>query len=172
MNPDSAPFSIQRRRLDHPDGLALIERVQAEYVTRYGGPDESPIDPEHFEDPEGAFFVCYQGEAPVAMGGWRQHAVPADVEAARVVEIKRMYVIPEARGRGYARAVLAHLEHTAAAAGSDAIILETGLRQPEAMALYESCGYVAIAGFGFYAEAPLSRCYAKTLSVDTAHSLP
>lgn len=163
MRSAPASFSIQRRQLDHPDGIALIERVQAEYVVRYGGPDESPINPSHFEDPEGAFFVLYAEEEPVAMGGWRWHSVPPDVDAATVVEVKRMYVIPERRGLGYARAVLGHLETTATAAGSGAIILETGMRQPEAMALYESAGYVPIAGFGFYADAPLSRCYAKVL---------
>ncbi|HWU32252.1 MAG TPA: GNAT family N-acetyltransferase [Marmoricola sp.] len=162
---ESAPanFSIQRRRLDHPESLTLIERVQAEYVVRYGGPDESPIDPSQFEEPDGAFYVAYADETPVGMGGWRWHSVPADVDAASAVEVKRMYVIPEQRGRGYARAMLGHLEITARDAGSGAIILETGLRQPEAMALYESCGYVSIRGFGFYAEAELSRCYAKVL---------
>lgn len=163
-------FSIRRRRLDHPDGIALIERVQAEYVQRYGGPDESPIDAGHFEDAEGAFFVGYAGEVPVAMGGWRWHVVPPDVPADSAVEIKRMYVVPEARGRGFARLILAHLERTAREAGSASIVLETGLRQPEAIALYESSGYRPVAGFGHYADSPLSRCFAKVLSPDTAHS--
>ena len=158
-----ARFSIQRRRLDHPDGIALIEQVQAEYVVRYGGPDESPVEPEHFEDPDGAFFVGYFDATPAAMGGWRWHSVPSDVTAGSAVEIKRMYVVPDHRGHGYARLMLGHLEETATAAGAAAIILETGLRQPEAMALYESCGYTSVAGFGFYAEAALSRCYAKVL---------
>jgi GNAT superfamily N-acetyltransferase len=166
----SAEFSISRRRLDHPDGIALIDRVQAEYVQRYGSPDESPIDPTHFEDPEGAFFVAYSGGAPVAMGGWRWHVVPPDVAAESAVEIKRMFVVPEARGLGFARRVLAHLEVTATAGGAGSIILETGLRQPEAIALYESSGYFAVAGFGHYADSPLSRCFAKLLTSDTAHS--
>lgn len=170
MQTDSATLSICRRRLDHPDGLALIDRVQAEYVDRYGGPDESPITPGHFEDPEGAFFVAYAGKVAVGMGGWRWHEVPSDVAAKSAVEIKRMYVIPTMRGHGYARAMLAHLERTAAAAGADAMVLETGLRQPEAMALYEASGYVVIRGFGFYADTALSRCYATVLGSDTAHS--
>ncbi|MGN6161358.1 MAG: GNAT family N-acetyltransferase [Marmoricola sp.] len=164
MQTGSGEFSIRRRRLDHLDGITLIDRVQDEYVVRYGGRDESPIDPEHFEDPEGAFFVGYDGDVPVAMGGWRWHTVPPDVDASSAVEIKRMYVVPEARGRGWARRVLAHLEETARAAGATAIILETGLRQPEAIALYESSGYLPVAGFGYYAQAPLSRCFAKSLA--------
>ena len=138
--------------------------MQAEYVLRYGGPDESPIDAEHFEDPEGAFFVGYLGDAPVAMGGWRWHAVPPGVQASSSVEIKRMFVVSEARGRGFARLMLAHLEATAIAAGADSMILETGLMQPEAIALYQSSGYLAIQGFGYYADAPLSRCFAKVFA--------
>ena len=172
MQTGSDAFSISRRRLDHPDGLALIERVQAEYVERYGGPDESPIDPEHFEDPEGAFFVGYLSERPVAMGGWRWHVVPPGVDATSSVEIKRMFVVPEARGRGFARRMLAHLESTARLAGVASIVLETGLRQPEAIALYESSGYLPVAGFGHYANSPLARCFAKVFSPDAAHSSP
>ena len=52
-----------------------------------------------------------------------------------------MYVVPAARAPGLARTMLAHLERTAAAAGAEAMILETGTAQPEAMALYESSGY-------------------------------
>ncbi|MGN6722615.1 MAG: GNAT family N-acetyltransferase [Marmoricola sp.] len=161
---------IDRHPITHRDAVALIERVQAEYVVRYGGPDETPIDPAHFEDPEGAFFIGYADEVPVAMGGWRRRPVPPDVLADSTVEVKRMYVVPEARGLGYARQVLAHLESSALAAGSASIVLETGLRQPEAMALYESAGYTSIAGFGYYADAPLSRCYAKVFINDRAHS--
>lgn len=163
---------IDRHPITHRDAVALIERVQAEYVVRYGGPDETPIDSGHFEDPEGAFFVGYVGEVPVAMGGWRRRAVPPDVVAESAVEVKRMYVVPEARGLGYARQLLAHLELTAQAAGAASIVLETGLRQPEAIALYESSGYRAVAGFGHYADSPLSRCFAKLLSPDAAHSSP
>lgn len=170
MQTGPGAFSIRRRRLDHPDGTALIARVQSEYVERYGSPDETPLEPLHFEDPDGAFFVGYVAEVPVAMGGWRWHTVPPDVDATSATEIKRMYVVPEARGRGYARVMLTHLEATAAHAGAGAIILETGLRQPEAIALYESSGYHPVEGFGFYAAAPLSRCFAKVFSADAAHS--
>ena len=172
MQTEPLAFSIRRRRLDHHDGITLIERVQAEYVERYGSSDESPINPLHFEDPEGAFFVGYSDDAPIAMGGWRWHVVPPDVGAASSVEIKRMFVVPEARGLGVARRILAHLEATAQTAGAASIVLETGLRQPEAIALYESAGYRPVAGFGHYADSPLSRCFAKVLSPDAAHSTP
>lgn len=60
--------------------------------------------------------------------------------------------------------MLAHLEAEARAAGAVTMILETGLRQPEAIDLYTSSGYLPIPGFGFYRDAPLSRCFAKPLT--------
>jgi hypothetical protein len=59
--------------------------------------------------------------------------------------------------------MLAHLEQTARAAGAVVMVLETGLGQPEAIALYESSGYTPIPGFGFYKDARLARCYARPL---------
>jgi GNAT superfamily N-acetyltransferase len=78
-------------------------------------------------------------------------------------EIKRMYVSASARGLGLARAMLAHLEQSARAAGAEVMVLETGLAQPEAIALYESSGYRPIPGFGFYKDAAMSRCFARLL---------
>ena len=159
---------IVRVGYGHPDAMLLIAEVQAEYVIRYGGPDHTPLDPLMFEPPAGSFFVGYveldSVRQPVATGAWRRHD---DVEAfgtRRTAEIKRMYVVPGARARGLARAMLAHLERTAAAAGAEAMILETGTAQPEAMALYESSGYTRIPSFGYYKDAPLNRCYAKPLT--------
>lgn len=155
-------MNIDRVGYGHPDALRLIGEVQAEYVVRYGGPDETPLDPLMFEPPTGSFFVGYAGGVPVATGAWRRTDVTA-LGTSATAEIKRMYVAQSARGRGLARLMLAHLEHSAREHGFEAIVLETGLRQPEAMALYESSGYVPVPPFGYYKDAPLSRCYAKRL---------
>ena len=149
----------------HEHAQLLIEEVQAEYVVRYGGVDATPIDPGEFEPPEGAFFVTYLAGEPVATGAWRRRD---DVEAfgtRHTAEIKRMYVVPRARGIGVARRMLARLEESAVAAGVPVMVLETGTEQPEAMALYESSGYSRIESFGHYKWSPLNRCYAKRLSV-------
>ena len=74
-----------------------------------------------------------------------------------------MYVAPSARRRGYARAVLTHLEDTARAAGADVMVLETGTEQPEAIAMYVAHGYVLVEEFGYYAWSPKSRCFGKPL---------
>ena len=147
---------------DHPDAAALVARVQREYVERYGSPDESPVEPTYFDPPAGIFLVGYVDGRPVATGAWRRSPVRV-LGGSSAVEIKRMYVVPEQRGQGISRRVLAELERTAAEAGHDLLVLETGLRQPEAIALYESSGYVEIPGFGYYCGAELSRCFGKRI---------
>jgi ribosomal protein S18 acetylase RimI-like enzyme len=161
-----AELEIRRVGYGHPDALQLIEEVQAEYVVRYGGRDETPLDPLMFEPPAGSFFVGYAGARPVATGAWRRSAVAA-LGSERTAEVKRMYVAPSARGLGIARRMLAHLEADVATYGVDVVVLETGLAQPEAIALYESSGYTPIPAFGFYKDAPLSRCYARRLPTTT-----
>jgi GNAT superfamily N-acetyltransferase len=154
---------VERVSVTHPDAALLVEEVQEEYTRRYGGRDETPIDPAYFEAPLGAFFVGYLAETPVVTGAWRRRADVTFAGTRLTAEVKRMYVAPSARGRGLARAMLARLEETARDAGVEAMVLETGIRQPEAIALYESAGYTPVPGFGFYKDAPLSRCFAKTL---------
>jgi GNAT superfamily N-acetyltransferase len=147
----------------HADAARLIEEVQAEYVARYGGPDESPVDPLTFDPPHGTFLVGYVDDRPVVMGAWRRRTDLEIFGTAMIAEIKRMYVVPSARGAGHGRTVLTELERTAAEAGIEALVLETGLRQPEAIGLYTSSGYTRIPGFGHYRDSPLSRCFGKHL---------
>jgi GNAT superfamily N-acetyltransferase len=154
---------IRRVPFTHPDAAALVEEVQAEYTLRYGGPDETPLDPSMFDPPSGAFFVAYAEAGPVAMGGWRFRRDVAAFGDLAVTEIKRMYVAPRARRRGIARLVLGHLEATARQAGSPAMVLETGIEQPEAIGLYLSSGYAPVEGFGHYKWSPKSRYYGKPL---------
>ena len=142
---------------DDPVVRELDEQVQAEYVVRYGTRDATAVDPAEFAPPlRGAFLVGWADGVAVAMGGIRAHGADA--------EIKRMYVPPKHRGNGYARAMLTALEDSARAAGYPRIILETGSEQPEAIALYESCGYASIPGFGYYKDSAQNRCYAKPLA--------
>jgi len=131
--------------------------VQAEYVSLYGGIDNTPMDPAEFAPPKGTFLVAWAGDAPVAMGGLR---AAGDDD----VELKRMFVPVEHRGKGYAKAVLSALEEAAGTLGYRRLILETGTMQPAAIALYEAAGYERIPGFGYYRESPMNRCYAKRLN--------
>jgi GNAT superfamily N-acetyltransferase len=141
---------------------ALDERVQAEYVVRYGGPDQTEMDASEFDPPAGVFLVGWADGVAVACGGFRAHGT--DGAEAVDAEVKRMFVPPEHRGNGYARLLLTALEDAARAAGYPRLILETGGAQPEAIALYASSGYVPIPGFGYYRDSPHNRCFAKLLA--------
>ncbi len=152
----TAPVRLVPEPLDGPGGSLLVPAVQQEYVVRYGGPDEAAIDPAEFLPPGGMFLVAYDGNEPVACGGLR-------TIAPGIAELKRMYVVPHWRGRGLARRILAELEASAAAAGASEVRMETGLAQPEAIALYTSSGYERIPGYGHYADSENNVCFAKPL---------
>ncbi|MFE2757096.1 GNAT family N-acetyltransferase [Actinosynnema sp. NPDC059335] len=148
---------------DHPDSVKLIADIQQVYVDRYGEADVTPVDPAEFAPPLGHFVVGYLDGVPVACGGWRAHDVAEHPLRPGDAEIKRMYVAESVRGRGLARRVLASLEEAARAAGRRRMVLETGLRQPEAIGLYRANGYARIDNFGVYRHHPESLCFAKDL---------
>lgn len=154
---------IETVAYDHPDARRLIEEVQQEYVVRYGEQDVTPIDVDEFAAPRGLFLIGYRHGQPVASGGWRIHESAEPGFRDGDAELKRMYVVPGARGLGLARAMLAELERTAAQAGCRRVLLETGLAQPEAIGLYRSSGYHEVEKFGVYRWESDSRCFAKDL---------
>jgi len=155
---------IRRTRYDHPDAVKLNDQVQQEYVVRYGDGDLTEMDAAHFDPPLGLYLLVYDVDgAPVASGGWRAQDASPEGFADGDAEVKRMFVVPEARGRGLARRLLAELEATAAAAGRSRMVLETGTKQPEAIALYQSSGYLPVAKFGYYRDHELSVCMGKAL---------
>lgn len=134
----------------------LTDEVQQEYVDRYGARDATPVDPRQFAEPDGAFLVAEVDGVPIGCAGLRRHG-------DGVVEVKRMFVRAGHRRKGYARQLLAELESRARSNGFRRVLLETGLRQPEALALYPSAGYEQVEPFGYYAGDELSRCFGKDL---------
>jgi GNAT superfamily N-acetyltransferase len=153
-------FAIESRPYGDADVTRMVAEVQAEYVIRYGGPDAAPVEPGEFEPPNGLFLVGLLNGIPVATGGWRRQGTGA-------AEIKRMYVAATARRRGLARVVLAELERRATDAGITRLLLGTGSRQPEAVALYEQSGYLPVPGFGRYAGEEGALFFGKTLGAGT-----
>ena len=140
------------RPVAYGDPLAqdLVGRVQQEYVRRYGGPDGAAVSAEEFLPPHGLFLVAEVAEVaglPAACGAWRSLG---DGRA----EVKRVYVEPAFRRRGLARLVVDAIEADAARAGVRSLVLNTGHRQPEALALYADLGYTTVPGFGIYACEP------------------
>ena len=151
-------FVIEPHPFAHPYAVRLIDELQAEYLVRYGTPDETPIETGEFDPPAGLFLIGLLDGDPVAAGGWRRLA-------PGVGEIKRMYVAERARRRGLSRLMMAELESTLAAAGYEQVVLMSGSAQPEAIALYESSGYAPIDPYGKYACEPNARFYGKPLTV-------
>ena len=156
--PTSAERSVMLRALPYDDPVAqyLVEQVQQEYVERYGGRDGAVVDPAEFLPPRGIFLVAEVAGVAAGSGAWRTHG-------DGVAEIKRVYVEPAFRRQGLAQALVTALEHSASAAGHRSIVLNSGLRQPEALALYERLGYVTVPGYGIYAGAPEARFLGKDL---------
>ena len=135
----------------------LDRLAQAEYVQRYGGPDDAPIDVSDFVAPNGGYFLAVDSAGePLGSGAWR---ALGDHDA----EMKRVFVVAHARGNGIARAIVTRLETEAATAGRRRLLLECGDQQPEALALYKSMGYEAVTPFGTYAGAEGARHLGKML---------
>jgi GNAT superfamily N-acetyltransferase len=149
MSTSAERRTVQLRVVGYADPVAqhLVERVQQEYVLRYGGRDAAVVDPAEFSAPLGLFLVAEVSDAAAGCGGWRAHE-------EGVAELKRMYVEPGFRRRGIAALLLGELERTAAEAGHRRLLLNSGERQPEALALYASRGYTPVAGYGVYAGSP------------------
>jgi GNAT superfamily N-acetyltransferase len=99
-------------------------------------------------------IVAYEQEQPVACGAIKAFD-------ANAMEVKRMYVLPEKRGQGFAQQVLQALENWAKELGYAKCVLETGKRQPEAIALYTKCGYHIIENYGQYKGIENSVCFEK-----------
>ena len=134
----------------------LIDQLDADLRERYPGEPVNGIDPAAFRI-AGGYFVLAQCESrTVGCGAFR----PLD---PRTVEIKRMFVLPDFRGRRIARSILVALEVEARQCGYLRSVLETGVRQPEAIALYRACGYAEVEAFGPYIGSPHSVCFGKAL---------
>jgi putative acetyltransferase len=101
-------------------------------------------------------IVAYENNKPVSCGSIKQYTPD-------IAEIKRMYTLPEYRGKGIASRVLNELEQWAGELSFEKCILETGKRQPEAIRLYEKNGYTLIPNFGQYAGEENSLCFEKVI---------
>jgi GNAT superfamily N-acetyltransferase len=137
---------IHRTAWDDPVVRRLTSDQQAEIRARYGGQEEPGAQPSA-DDVRVVVVARAADGTPLGCGALRELG-------DGVAEVKRMYVVPAARGRGVARAVLGALEDAAGERGWTTLRLETGPLQPEAVGLYTSAGYAPIGAFGAYADDP------------------
>ncbi|MGD9985607.1 GNAT family N-acetyltransferase [Pseudonocardia sp.] len=155
---DPVVLHVQVHDYTDPVVAELVEEVQGEYVLRYGDRDRTPVDPAEFRLPHGFVLVGRCDGVVVGSVAMRAAAEPG------AAEMKRLYVRASHRRRGLARLLLHAAEDRAREAGYTRIVLETGVRQPEAIALYEAEGYTPVAGFGYYADMPSSRYFGLDLT--------
>jgi len=134
---------------DQPEVISLIAELDAYQDTLYPPESRHSLDLTSLKQPNVVFVVARSGSGQAIGCG-------AVVVSAEYGELKRMYVHPQSRGAGVAREVLALLESTARSFGCKLLQLETGPNQPEALRLYESCGYERRGPFGKYTNDPLS----------------
>jgi GNAT superfamily N-acetyltransferase len=166
-------ITLREVAYDDPVAVELVAALHADINERYAyamvdmtdeerAADDADylaeISPELVRPPLGTFLVAWIGDEPAGCGAVK----PLD-RPRRVGEVKRMYTAPGARRRGVSRAVLQALEARAEGLGYEALQLETGTAQPEALALYERAGWHRIPGYGRYKDAPDSVCFAKVL---------
>ncbi len=126
------------------DALAMIAMSEAELASIYPAEVRYAFSPKQLTDAEVRFLTAYREDAVIGCGG----VAPCDGFA----ELKRIFVIPDARGSGVAGQIVAGLEAIARADGYHTMRLETGEDSPDAIALYTKLGYVRIGAFGTYEE--------------------
>jgi GNAT superfamily N-acetyltransferase len=155
----SETITIAPAELTAAISRALIDSLNAELSGMYSEPGATHfrLDPEEVTGGRGAFLIVYHEGTPVGCGALRL----LDAETA---ELKRMYVSPAVRGKGLGRRLVAALEAAARARGVRRLVLETGVRQAAALALYRATGFQPIALYGEYCLSPdTSICLGKEL---------
>lgn len=141
MRDDSAmAIAFYPERSDEAPGRELMRELIDLFNAQYPGRATKPgsvTTPDEMVAPTGAFLVGYEGQRAVAIGGLRR------LERS-VCEIKRMYVVPDARSRGVGRALLAALEDAARDLGYARVRLDAGPAQQRSIAMFRRSGYVEI----------------------------
>jgi GNAT superfamily N-acetyltransferase len=148
-------ITIKRIDSSSNDFQSLVKCLDLELNSRYGALQSQYIDYNRIEALD-TVVIVYIDEVPAGCGCFKAFHETS-------VEIKRMFVRPEYRGKGLAGMILSELEQWAAEKGYSMSVLETGIGQPEAIRLYSKNGYVRTSNYGQYAGNPNSCCMSKRL---------
>lgn len=146
-------IKIIRTSSDNQDFINLVKHLDADLTERDGN-DHSFYAQFNKIDKIKYVVIAYENSKPIGCGAIKEYA-------PSTMEIKRMYTLPESRGKGTASKVLTELEIWATELSYEKCILETGLKQPEAIGLYKKNGYKLIPNYGQYAEIENSLCFEK-----------
>ncbi len=146
---------ILRTNSTNPDFIDLVQKLDTELAEIDGS--EHPFYAQFNKiDTIKYVVVAFEDNKPVACGAIKEFT-------PETMEVKRMYTIPEGRGKGCATKVISELEKWAAEMTYKRCVLETGIRQPDAVALYHKNGYSLIPNYGQYAGIENSLCFGKEL---------
>lgn len=148
-------MNILRTTSENQDFQNLVKQLDA-YLAIIDGDEHGFYDQYNKIDSLKNCIVIFDDDEAVACG-----AIKAFDKKS--MEVKRMFTLPEQRGKGLASAILKELETWTKELGYEKTILETGKRQTEAVALYQKCGYKIIPNYGQYAGVENSVCFEKTL---------
>lgn len=147
---------IYRTNSSHQDFIGLVKLLDKE-LEFLDGEDHPFYDQFNKLDSIKHVVLAYNNGKPVACGAIKKYS-------ESIVEIKRMFTVKELRGKGFASGVLNELENWASELGFKKCILETGINQPEAIALYQKLGYQKIENYGQYQGVETSLCFSKNLN--------
>ena len=148
-------FSIKRTTSDNADFNVLVAQLD-KYLAILDGEDHTFYAQYNKSSLLKNALICYDGEKPIAIGAYKEFE-------PKVAEMKRMYTLPEYRGKGIAGRILAELENWAKEEGYTTSILETGHMQADAIGLYKKSGYEFMENFGQYAGVDNSVCMKKMI---------
>jgi putative acetyltransferase len=148
-------INLVRTDSDNPDFIELVRHLDADLAQRDGNDHTFYARFNKINKIKHA-LVAYENGQPVSCGAIKEFAPDA-------MEVKRMYTLPEHRGKGIATIVLTGLEKWAAELGYKKCVLETGKRQPEAIRLYKKNGYQIIPNYGQYIGIENSVCFEKPM---------
>jgi GNAT superfamily N-acetyltransferase len=135
----------------------LVAQLYTDQLTRYEHADPPGDEPHDYAPPKGIFLLLYVDGSPAGCGGYRSRD-------AATGEVKRLYVQPIHRGKGYGRRILAALEEHGRAVGAASLLLETGVRNTAAISLFETDGYAPVPGYVSSRDQQINRAFAKRLT--------
>ena len=148
-------INVIRTNSDNPDFISLVKLLDAELAERDAEDHPFYAQFNKIDNIKDA-VVAYENDKPVSCGAIKEYG-------SNTMEVKRMYTLLKCRGKGIATKVLSELEKWANELGYEKCILETGKKQPEAIALYKKNGYKLIPNFGQYSGVENSVCFEKEM---------
>lgn len=150
------PFTIKRTTSSNPDFITLVRLLDAE-LAKIDGDEHGFYAQYNKIDNINHVVLVYDNDTPIACGAIKAYTTDT-------MEVKRMFTQPNHRGEGAASLLLQHLEIWAQELNFFKCVLETGKRQPDAIALYQKNGYHLIPNYGQYEGVDNSVCFEKILA--------